>query len=288
MTTGAVFDRRAANLPYQQRALVAFLKATRMPEADRFPHSSPINVGGRMYQAKAVQEALRSYVSEERMARIADVVAGRTYSVVAVLEGLHDAGNLHAVLRSSEGLGYGATFVVAPEGDAASLLEPYLVGEDVSTEELGRRGSTRAAQGAHKWLDLSVWPTANEFVRSARSRGYAIVATHLDADAIPMSDWDFTQPTALVFGNEKDGVSDVLLAHADANVVLPIDGFIQSYNVSVAVALALYHARQDRLARQGFLGDLTQEEQAILTAQYYLRSVAAAEQILSRERGDGK
>ena len=254
----------------------------------RFPHSSIIEEGGAGYEARVVLETLASFVSEERKARIADVVAGRTYSVVPVLEGLHDPGNLHAVLRSAEGLGYGAAFVVAPEGDAAAFVEHYRAGQDVPAEELGKRAGSRAAQGAHKWMDLSVWPSADEFVHSARARGYAIVATHLDADAIPIADWDFTQPTALIFGNEKDGVSDVLLAHADANVVLPIDGFIQSYNVSVAAALALYHARQDRLARQGFHGDLTEDEQAILTARFYVRSVAAAGQILAMERSGTK
>lgn len=247
-----------------------------------FPHSSSIDVGGRGYRASDICKVLAPFVSEERKARIGEVVAGRTYGVVPVLEGLHDPGNLHAVLRSAEGLGFGGTFVVRPEGDVASLLEPYLAGEDVSAEELGRRGSTRAAQGAHKWLDLSVWPTSDAFIRSARARGYAIVATHLEADAIPIADWDFTRPTALVFGNEKDGVSDVLLAHTDANVVLPIDGFIQSYNISVAAAMALYHARLDRLTRQGFHGDLTDEQKTILTARYYARSVTAAEQILAR------
>jgi len=259
-----------------------------MPEADRFPHSSSFQAGGRVYSAQAVHEALLPFVSEERKARIAKVAAGRTYSVVPVLEGLHDPGNLHAVLRSTEGLGYGAAFVVAPEGDAAAFVEHYQARQDVPLDDLGRRGGSRAVHGAHKWLDLSVWSTADEFVRSARARGYAIVVTHLGTDATPIADWDFTQPTALVFGNEKRGVSDVLLAHADANVVLPIDGFIQSYNVSVAVALALYHARQDRLDRQGFHGDLTEEEQAILTAHYYVRSVEAAGQILARERGGAK
>ncbi len=252
-----------------------------------FPHSQVLNVGRATYEARFVVDVLESFVSAVRKARIADVVAGRTYNVVPALEGVHDPGNLHAVLRSAEGLGYGATFVVRPEGEAASLLEPYLVGEDVSHDELGRRGSTRAAQGAHKWLDLAAWSSADEFARTVRSKGYAIVATHLSADAIPIAEWDFTRPTALVFGNEKDGISEELLAHADANVVLPIDGFIQSYNVSVAVALALFHARQDRLVRQGFHGDLAEDERSILTAHYYVRSVSAAEQILERESGKG-
>lgn len=250
----------------------------------RFPHPAILAVGERTYSADQVITALDAFVSERRKSRIREVVSNRTYSVVPVLEGMSDAGNLHAVLRSAEGLGFGASFLVSPENETLPLVEKYVVGEEVG--ETGKRGSARAAQGAHKWLDLSFWSRPDEFVHSAHTRGYKIVATHLDADAIPISEWDFTQPTALVFGNERDGVSDLLLAQADANVVLPIDGFIQSYNVSVAAALALFRARENRIERQGFHGDLSDEEKRILTAHFYVRSVAAAAEIMQRETGD--
>lgn len=251
--------------------------------SDRFPHTAVLKVGGPCYAAEAVRAVLEPFVSERRQQRIAHVLAGRTYTVVPVLEGLSDAGNFHAVLRSAEGLGYGAAFVVAPEGEVAPLVQAYRGNDEVEEADLGKRAGARAAQGAHKWLDLAVWETADAFADAVQARGYAIVATHLSAEAMPIGRWDFTQPTALVFGNEKEGVSEALLARADANVVLPIDGFIQSYNISVAAALALYHARKDRLARQGFHGDLTEEQQAILTAHWYVRSVPAAAQILARE-----
>lgn len=252
----------------------------------RFPHADTIEVGPRTYPADTVRTVLEPFVSERRQARIATVVAARTYSVVPVLERLVDAGNLHAVLRSAEGLGYGSAFLVAPEAEAAPLAMRYASRQDVQDEEIGRRGGTRAAQGANKWLDLEPWDDADGFADAMQARGYAIAATHLSADAVPITEWDFTQPTALVFGNEKDGISEALLARADANLVLPIDGFIQSYNVSVAAALSLYHARQDRLARQGVHADLTPDERAILTAHWYLRSVPAAADILAREVED--
>ncbi|MDX1439246.1 MAG: RNA methyltransferase [Rubricoccaceae bacterium] len=252
-------------------------------EAARFPHRNEIPVGGSVYEAGDILGTLDPFVSEQRKERMAAAVERRTYTVVPVLEGISDAGNLHACLRSAEGLGYGAAFLVAPENEALPLVDRYVVGDDADENELGKRGSARAAQGAQKWLDLSVWHRQDEFVHSAHARGYQIVSTHLDADAIPIGEWDFTRPTALVFGNERDGVSDILLAHSDANVVLPIDGFIQSYNVSVAVALALYQARLDRLSRQGFHGDLSREEQNILRALFYLRSVSASGEILARE-----
>ena len=241
---------------------------------------STFRFGGRNLAPDEVVAHLASFVAEERQARIAEVVAARTVTVVPVLERVHDLGNINAVLRSAEGLGYGAAHLVDLQGEAAEWLAEQEEGEGERIGGLGR--ARRQSQGADKWLDLHVWPDAGAACDNLKAQGYRIVATHLDADAIPISELDFTEPTALVFGNERDGVSSDLLARADINCVLPIDGFIQSYNISVAAALALYHVRRDRLARQGFHGDLDDADRAALTAHYYLRSVKAAAPILDR------
>lgn len=245
----------------------------------RFPHAPEFEVGGRSLSAAEVVARLAPFVAEARRAKIAAVVAGRTYSVVPVLEGVHDLGNVNAVLRSAEGLGYGAAHLVALQGEAAAWARR--ASEAGAPLDPGLRKGRRQSQGADKWLDLHVWAEAGSACRRLRALGYRIVAAHLDAEAVPIAALDFTQPTALVFGNERDGVSEAVLAHADATCLIPIDGFVQSYNVSVAAALGLYHARCDRLARQGRHGDLTPQQREILTASYYLRSVRAAEQILA-------
>jgi tRNA (guanosine-2'-O-)-methyltransferase len=64
---------------------------------------------------------------------------------------------------------------------------------------------------------------------------------------------------------------------------VPLPGFTESFNVSVAAAVALYHARQDRLDRQGHHADLSDDEQARLVARFCLRSVNNAERILRRK-----
>lgn len=247
----------------------------------RFPHSDPLPVGGRLLPVAEVIERLAPYVSERRQARIAEVVAGRSYDVVPVLEGVHDLGNVNAVLRSAEGLGYGAAHLVALQGEAAEGTRRFQR-ETPQPVEAGLKTAQRQSQGADKWLDLHVWADAAHACAHLHDQGYTIVATHLDERAVPIAEIDFTRPTALVFGNERDGVSEALLAHADATCIVPMSGFVQSFNISVAAALGLYHARQDRLARQGRHGDLSEAEQQILTARYYLRSVRAAEDLLGR------
>lgn len=244
--------------------------------------STSFTFGGRVFRPAEVIELLAPFVGDARQARIAEVVAARTVRVVPVLERVHDLGNVNAALRSTEGLGYGAAHLVALEGEAADWSHGLEMGDAESVTVEGGTPAQRQSQGADKWLDLHVWPDAATACDGLKAEGYRIAATHLAADAVPIADIDFTVPTALVFGNERDGISDALLARADLNVVLPIDGFIQSYNISVAAALGLYHARQDRIARQGFHGDLSDEEKDRLTARYYLRSVRAADRILAR------
>jgi tRNA (guanosine-2'-O-)-methyltransferase len=240
------------------------------------PYVSFLEVAGRRFAPADVIERLEPFVSERRRQRIAEVVAARTYSVVPVLEGVHDLGNVNAVMRSAEGLGYGAAHLVALAGEAAAA-----VGRGAGRPVSGLGTAQRQSQGADKWLDLHVWENVSDCASRLRASGYRIGATHLGADAVPIDDVDFTVPTAIVFGNEAEGVSPAMLAEADFNIVLPVDGFIQSYNISVAAALALYHARVDRIARQGRHGDLDEREQEALTASYYVRAVRHAEALLA-------
>ncbi len=204
-------------------------------------------------------------VSEARQRRIAEVVAQRTYTVVPVVEGLYDSGNVSAVMRTAEGLGFQG-FNVIESGDEF-------------------QESSRVTQGADKWLDVERWPSAAACVGALKARGYRIAVTHLEA-AVPLAELNFTEPTALVFGNEAEGISEEMLVLADVRCVIPMVGFVQSFNISVAAALALAHAYQDRMQRQGVHGDLSAEERRVLTASFFVRSVQYAEMILERKHRD--
>ena len=248
----------------------------------RFPLSNRIPVDGQDYPAETVCRVLEPYLSPERHARIQGVVAARTFSVVPVLEGLVDAGNVNAVLRSAEGLGHGAAHLVALGGGAARLteaiLDPQLDPDDALAGS--RRVAARASQGADKWVELAAFSDPAAYADAVRQLGYKVAVTALRPDAQPIGTWDFSQPTALVVGNEQAGVSEALLDVADAALLLPLDGFVQSYNVSVAAALALYHARADRIARTGRHADLSTDEQRVLMAHYIARAVPHAAALL--------
>jgi len=230
---------------------------------ERFPHSGPFLLEGEPFSAAEILHTLGPLLHDQRKQRIAEVVAARTYSVVPVLEGLYDRGNVSAVLRSAEALGYQRVHVID------------------SSENF--KEANRVTQGADKWIDIDVTTATAEGLAQLRAQGYRILATCFE-EAQPIDTFAFDTPTALVFGNEHEGVSETLLAEADARVVIPISGCTRSFNISVAAALALYHVQRDRMQRRGHHGDLTPEQQTQLTASYYLRSVAQAERILLEHR----
>lgn len=230
-----------------------------MPEACHCPKT--FTYGGKTFSASEVLSILEEYVTPERQERIDAVVAERSYTIVPVMEGLFDRGNVSAVMRSGESLGFQAMHII----ESSEFFKE----------------ANRVTQGADKWLDVQRWDTTTPCIEHLKGQGYRILATHFE-DATPLEDVDWTQPAALVFGNEKEGVSDELLEMTDERVTIPMAGFSQSFNISVAAALCLYHIRNARIDALGHHGDLNDDEQESLRADYYIKSVVAAEQILKR------
>lgn len=101
-----------------------------------------------------------------------------------------------------------------------------------------------------------------------------------------MHDLDFSKSTALAFCNEHDGVSRDLLALADKVFYIPMLGFAQSFNISVAAAIGLYFAVSRRVKLFGTNGDLPENEKEALRALWIRKSVPMAEAVLERYRAD--
>lgn len=224
-----------------------------------------LRIDGRRIEPAEIVAALESALTDERRERIETVLRGRTYAVTTVVEGLANTGNVSAVMRTAEGLGFQSFHVIA--GEARPKL------------------SRRTTQGAHKWLDVRQWESADACCDRLRRRGYRIVAARIADDAVPPSEVDFTVPSAVVFGNELEGLSSQMIAASDVSCMLPTPGFIQSYNISVAAAMTLYAAWQQRTDVLGSNGDLSEDEKMRLRADFYIRGTSSAEAMLKRAFG---
>ncbi|MBL7663792.1 MAG: RNA methyltransferase [Bacteriovoracaceae bacterium] len=217
----------------------------RLIEAEKFVFK------GKDFSAETVTKKMETYLTESRKAKIEKVLNGRTCNVSVLVERIHDTGNIAAVMRSMENLGFQKIDIIESEKT---------------------KTSSRITIGADKWLSIRKWQETTPCVEQLKAEGYQIVCTALEADSVPMTEIDFTKPTVICLGNEKMGVSPELLKHADKNCIIPTVGFSQSFNISVAAAILLSYIHQQRAERMGQHGDLTTEEKEILRAHYYLKS----------------
>ncbi len=227
-----------------------------------FPLSANIPVRDNLHvHYKLVMDTIGPLLTADRLGKIDRVVAGRNFSNAVVLEGIYDRGNISAVMRTAEAFGF-VNFHI------------------IETQEKFKEAK-RVTQGADKWTEVKKWKTTSDCIKDLKKRGHKIVATSLEASK-PIEEIDWTVPTALVLGNEKDGITKEMFELSDERVIIPMNGFVQSFNISVAGALSLYHIYLERLARFGKVADVTQEEKDILKAHYYIRTQDSSADILQR------
>lgn len=165
-----------------------------------------------------------------RADRIEAVLRRRQPDLAVVLENVHDAHNVAAVLRSC---------------DAVGVLRVHTV---YSIEARPQAAYARSSSGsARKWIDVEHHPSAACCIAALRAHGMTVLAAALTEESTPLYDIDLTEPVALVFGNEHRGVSAELLNLADGAYSIPMMGMVESLNISVACAVSLYEAMRQRL-----------------------------------------
>lgn len=215
-------------------------------ESTVFPFNDKFVIGKRELKRDDVRKALLPRFTEERVRRLVGAIAERTFSVVPIAVGAYDLGNFMAICRSAESFGFGEVGLVSPEG--------------ATFKQTGRTSA-----GAAKWLETPHYNSIQEACGLSRKRGYRIFAAEGGEGALDASEVDWTVPTVVLLGNEREGFSQEDLEKADGTVKIPIVGMTESLNVSVAAACLLYHAFHDRRSRLGgSSGDLSSEQRSIL------------------------
>lgn len=221
----------------------------RQPPAPLAPHPA--------LEPAAIVRALAPVLAPRRRRRIEAVVAQRLWSVTVVLEAPHDPHNAAAVLRSCEALGLLEVHIVPAEGSFAF--------------------SRRVTQHADKWLNVHLHRSVEACLQSLGSAGFLCCAARpppplAGAAAASASSLPTGRPLALVFGNEHAGLSAAAAAGCPHRFHLPMYGFGESFNLSVAAALAVATAVEARRRWLGSPGDLPTAERERLRAAYYVRA----------------
>lgn len=204
--------------------------------------------------------ALSPLITDERLTRIREVVARRRLSVVPVLEGLTDPHNGSAILRSADAFGLQQVHVIpGPHGFMAAH---------------------RVAKGTHRWLDVIEHAGSEACLSWLVERGYRVYVAAMGGEMRP-EDLREVDRVAVVFGNEHSGASGAMLRDAHGTCAVPMVGFVESLNVSVAAAVTLYGASAGRP------GDLDEPQRKELTARFLVSTVRDAARIVREYQGGG-
>ena len=212
---------------------------------------------------KSLESYLEKLLTKKRVEKIHRVVEKRDPSFIPIFENIYDEGNMSACMRSAESFGFFRFFVL---------------------HKNNKKKANRVSRGSDKWLDISYFEDTHLCINSLKKEGFHIVATHLSATS-SIDEVDFTKPTALVFGNEHEGVSEDLLKKVDQKVKIPMYGFVESFNISVAAALSFYHVhlqKKKNLSHISFedVSSLKEEEKRQLRIRYYLKSSKNPQKLL--------
>lgn len=163
-----------------------------------------------------------------RIEKMIQVLKNRQPDLTVVCENIHDPHNVGAIFRSCEAVGI----------EEVGLLY---------TNEIFPEIGSNASASAKKWLEMRFFKDSSELQQHLKERGFTIYATHLDPQAKSIFEVNWTQPAAIIMGNEHLGVSEDILKIADSTIYIPMLGMIQSLNVSVATAVILYEACRQRM-----------------------------------------
>lgn len=167
-------------------------------------------------------------MTPERFRKLRDVLRRRQPDLTVLADGVHKPHNVSAILRTCDAVGIHSAHAVSPSG---ALKRHHMM-----------------SGGTRRFVELTVHRSTAAGIDHLRAHGWRIVVAHASRDAIDFRDLDFTAQVAVVLGAELHGPSDAALAHADATIAIPMQGMVESLNVSVAAAVVLFEAARQREA----------------------------------------
>lgn len=169
-------------------------------------------------------------MTPQRLARLKAVLDRRQPDLSVLMENVHKPHNYSAILRTCDSVGAFEARAVTPSGRI-------------------RRNRTTSS-GSGKWVRSRAFLTLAEALDDLRRHHPAVqvLAAHQCAESIDFRQADYTRPTCLLLGQEKEGVTDEGIAAADRFVEIPMQGMVASLNVSVATSVVLFEAERQRRA----------------------------------------
>ncbi|NCP20564.1 MAG: rRNA methyltransferase [Flavobacteriales bacterium CG_4_9_14_0_2_um_filter_35_242] len=217
-----------------------------------------------MSEQEALLTYLQTFLTSHRQDLFKTILQDRTRHFTVVFENIFMKHNASAVLRSCDVFGI---------QDVYAIENTYIF-----------KASKQVTKGANKWLNIVKYHHHKNntlaCINDLKTKGYQIVATSPHNNPCTLQDFDVTKKSAFFFGVEKEGLSNEVLKHADVTLKIPMYGFSESLNISVAAAIILQHCTQ-KIRDLNVDWQLTQSEKAVLELEWTKKSIKNVDEIIN-------
>jgi tRNA (guanosine-2'-O-)-methyltransferase len=208
---------------------------------------------------------LEEFVTDKRKETFTKVLANRTRHFAVVLEDIFQPHNSSAVIRSC---------------DIFGVQDVHVIQNKYSSKV-----SRHVAKGSQKWLDIKKYnqsaTNTQDCLDTLRKDGYQIIATTPHNESCFLHEFDITKKSAFVFGVEKEGVSEYTMNQADGFLKIPMVGFTESLNISVAAAIILQEITT-KLRASNIPWQLSNQEKEFLYFNWVQKSIKSIDKISER------
>lgn len=206
---------------------------------------------------------LAGFITDHKRELMEKVLAQRTKYLTVALEDIYQPHNASAVVRTADCFGIQEVHVI--EGRNSYEVNPQVL------------------RGSEKWVDIIKHEgdgnNTEKCFKHLKRQGYRLVGTTPHVEGHALADYTIDQPTALVFGTEETGLSDYALDEVDDFIRIPMQGFTESFNLSVSAAICLYQL-STMLHAAAVDWRLTEEEKEEIRLVWYKKVVRRSESLI--------
>ncbi len=188
-----------------------------------------IEITKEIYKKLAYRETTEGIIAivSSKSHKLSSIQFKRKKPLVLIAEAPEKPGNIGALLRTADAANIDAVIIANPLTD--------LYNTNIIRSSVGCLFTTQIATGS-----------TDEVLEYLQENKINSFAAALKNDSEPYQDQDFTEATAIVVGTEATGLSDSWLNKATKKVIIPMNGKIDSMNVSVAASILIFEASRQR------------------------------------------
>jgi len=167
-------------------------------------------------------------MTPKRFEKIKSILNKRQPDLTVIMDNVHKPHNLAAIIRSCDSIGIGSIYGISSKNKNIGV-------------------NLKSASGSNRWVNLKIYRNITSIISKLKDQSFSIYAANNSNAAIDYDKINFKKPSAIILGSELEGLSKQSLKLVDKEIKVPMQGMVESLNVSVANAVILFEAQRQRL-----------------------------------------